>query len=120
MATQRTRWLRVLKPIPPRAKLVIGCLSFIVPILLWGIVSYVPIVWHPQMLITNAGSVDYLRPGMRMANAAFNDAAGEARSRNAELARCVRFAPSRGNSNSGFTRSTRRTRSTPETEIGGM
>ena len=84
MATQRMRWLRVLKPIPPRAKLVIGCLSFIVPILLWGIVSYVPVVWHPQMLITNAGSVDYLRPGMRMANAAFNDAVTDAHSRNAE------------------------------------
>jgi NitT/TauT family transport system permease protein len=84
MATQRTRWLRVLKPIPPRAKLVIGCLSFIVPLLLWGLVSYVPVVWHPQMLITDAGSVDYLRPGMRMANAAFDAAVTDARSRNAE------------------------------------
>ncbi len=84
MATQRTRWLRVLKPIPPRAKLVIGCLSFILPILLWCVVSYVPFVWHPQMLITNAGSVDYLQPGMRMENAAFDDAVTEARKANAE------------------------------------
>jgi NitT/TauT family transport system permease protein len=36
------------------------------------------------MLITNAGSVDYLRPGMRMANAALNDAVTDAHSRNAE------------------------------------
>jgi NitT/TauT family transport system permease protein len=78
MAKQRTRWLQVLKPISPRAKLVIGCLSFVLPVLLWGIVSYVPFVWHPQMLITEPGSVDYLQAGMRMANAAFADAVAEA------------------------------------------
>ena len=56
MAGQRTRWLQVLKPIPPRAKLIVGCLSFVLPVLLWGIVSYVPFVWHPQVLITNPPS----------------------------------------------------------------
>jgi NitT/TauT family transport system permease protein len=68
----------VLKPISPRANLVIGCLSFVVPVLIWCIVSYVPFVWHPQMLITKPGSVDYLQVGMRMANAAFADAVAEA------------------------------------------
>ena len=52
MAKRRRRWLQVLKPLSPRAKLVIGCLSFLLPILLWCIVSYVPFVWHPQVLIT--------------------------------------------------------------------
>jgi NitT/TauT family transport system permease protein len=85
MATQRTRWLQVLKPISPRARLVIGCLSFVVPILLWGIVSYVPFVWHPQMLITRSGSVDYLQPGMRMDRVAFDDAVVEAQKANAEV-----------------------------------
>ena len=42
------------------------------------IVSYVPAVWHPQMLITNAGAVDYLRA--RHADGrtrAFNDAVAD-------------------------------------------
>ncbi|HEY8275825.1 MAG TPA: ABC transporter permease [Methyloceanibacter sp.] len=78
MAPRRTKWLQVLKPISPRAKLVIGCLSFVVPLLLWSIVSYAPFVWHPQMLITNPGTVEYLQPGMRMKNAAFADAVKEA------------------------------------------
>jgi NitT/TauT family transport system permease protein len=78
MVPRRTKWLQVLKPISPRAKLVIGCLSFVVPLLLWSIVSYAPFVWHPQMLITNPGTVEYLQPGMRMKNAAFADAVKEA------------------------------------------
>jgi NitT/TauT family transport system permease protein len=80
MAKRRRRWLQVLKPLSPRAKLVIGCLSFLLPILLWCIVSYVPFVWHPQVLITEAGSAEYLRPGMRMPKAAFADAVEEAES----------------------------------------
>ena len=71
MTRRRTKRLQVLKPISPRASLVIGCLSFIVPILIWSIVSYVPWVWHPQVLITDPGSIDYLQVGMRMDKKAF-------------------------------------------------
>ena len=42
MTTQRTRWFQVLRPISPRARLVFGSLSFVLPILVWSIVSYVP------------------------------------------------------------------------------
>jgi NitT/TauT family transport system permease protein len=64
--------------------MVIGCLSFVVPVLLWAVVSYVPFVWHPQILITNPGSTDYLQPGMRMDSGAFTDAVAEARNDNKE------------------------------------
>jgi NitT/TauT family transport system permease protein len=56
----------------PRAKFLIGGLSFALPIALWCVVSYVPAVWHPQVLITNAGSTDYLQIGMRMDRPAFD------------------------------------------------
>ena len=42
-----------------------------VPILIWSLVSYVPWIWHPQIFITNPGSVDYLQAGMRMDKEAF-------------------------------------------------
>ena len=67
------RWLQVLKPISPRARLVLGGLSFVLPIVVWCIVSYVPFVWHPQVLITDPGSVSYLETGMRMDRSAFDD-----------------------------------------------
>jgi len=75
----KTRWLQVLKPLSPRARRVLGCLSFVLPILLWCIVSYVPAVWHPQVLITKPGSVEYLEPGMRMDRDAFEDEVADAR-----------------------------------------
>ncbi len=65
------RWLQVRRPVPPRAKLVLGVLSFLLPIGLWCAVSYVPSLWHPQVLITEPGSVSYLQPGMRMDRAGF-------------------------------------------------
>jgi NitT/TauT family transport system permease protein len=77
---KRTRWFQVLRPISPRARLIFGTLSFVLPILLWSIVSYIPSVWHPQILVTNPGSVDYLQDGMRMNKDAFADAVAEAES----------------------------------------
>jgi NitT/TauT family transport system permease protein len=62
---------QVLKPLSGRAKLVLGLMSFAFPVLVWSIVSYVPFVWHPQMLITDPGAVDYLQANMRMDKPAF-------------------------------------------------
>lgn len=76
---KRRGWFQVLRPISPRARLVFGTLSFVLPVVIWSIVSYVPAVWHPQMLIADPGSVDYLQVGMRMNKAAFADAVEEAR-----------------------------------------
>src|SRR6516162_5126264 len=73
-------WLQVLKPLSPRQQRVLGGLSFVLPLLLWALVSYVPAVWHPQVLITKPGSVEYLEPGMRMDRSDFDDAVTDAKS----------------------------------------
>jgi NitT/TauT family transport system permease protein len=72
------KWFQVLKPLSARSKLVLGLLSFLLPILVWSIVSYVPFVWHPQIRITDPGSIDYLQVGMRMGKAAFADEVSDA------------------------------------------
>jgi NitT/TauT family transport system permease protein len=56
----------------PRAKLVIGILSFVLPVGLWSLVSYVPVVWHPQVMITDPGSVSYLDVGAHLARDAYD------------------------------------------------
>src|SRR5579883_1579850 len=76
----KIRWLKVLQPLSPRARRVLGCLSFVLPIILWSIVSYVPAIWHPQVLITKPGSVEYLEPGMRMDRGDFQDEVADAQS----------------------------------------
>jgi NitT/TauT family transport system permease protein len=73
------KWLKVLQPLSPRARRVLGTLSFVLPILLWSLVSYVPAIWHPQVLITKPGSVEYLEPGMRMDRGDFDDAVADAK-----------------------------------------
>jgi NitT/TauT family transport system permease protein len=62
-----------------RARLSIGVMSFVLPIALWSIVSYVPAVWHPQVLITDPGSADYLQVEMRMDRAAFDAEVADAK-----------------------------------------
>ena len=83
MVLQRKKWFQVLRPISSRANLIIGCMSFVVPLVIWALLSYVPWIWHPQVLITDPGSVDYLQIGMRMDKDAFagevNDAIAQKR-----------------------------------------
>ncbi len=57
----------------------LAVLSFVLPLLGWCVVSYVPAVWHPLMLVIDPGEVDYLEPGMRMDRGAFAAAAATAR-----------------------------------------
>lgn len=59
------------KTLPTRTRSVVACLSFLLPILLWCTVSYVPFVWHPQTAITDPGSVNYFRADMLVDNAVF-------------------------------------------------
>ena len=40
---------------------------------MWAAVSYVPWLWHPQVLVTEVGDVSYLEVGMRMEREAFAD-----------------------------------------------
>ena len=69
---RRIRWFQVHKTLSPRAKFILGTFSFVLPFVLWCVVSYSPTVWHPQVLIADPGSVDYLQVDMRMNRADFD------------------------------------------------
>jgi NitT/TauT family transport system permease protein len=57
-AGPKRRLLSVRTPLPPRASLVAGVLAFVLPLLVWSIVSYVPFVWHPLVHVRDAGDVN--------------------------------------------------------------
>lgn len=44
--------------------LVVG--SFLLPLLLWSAVSYLPFLWHPNVAVTVPGDVAYFREGMQI------------------------------------------------------
>ncbi|MFC3902770.1 NitT/TauT family transport system permease protein [Acinetobacter marinus] len=54
-----------------RKKLIYSLFSFLIPILIWCAVSYLPFVWHPQVEITNSGSVSYFQVGSRIDKSVF-------------------------------------------------
>ncbi|MDY6874149.1 MAG: ABC transporter permease [Chloroflexota bacterium] len=45
-------------------RITFAVMSFLIPLLLWSLVSYVPFLWHPKVEITDPGSVSYLKQGM--------------------------------------------------------
>ena len=47
--------------------------SFLLPLLFWCLVSYVPFIWHPYVLIENPGAVPYFQKGMYVDKADFNE-----------------------------------------------
>jgi NitT/TauT family transport system permease protein len=61
----------VRKELSRRSRLVLGIFSFVLPLLLWSIVSYVPFVWHSKVHISNPGEVDYFQNGMLVDQADF-------------------------------------------------
>lgn len=67
----RSDWLGLKKELPPRTRLVLTILSFLVPLSLWAAVSYVPWLWHPLVHITSSGDVDYFVDDMEVPVADF-------------------------------------------------
>jgi NitT/TauT family transport system permease protein len=67
----KTQWFAVRKEFAHRQRVILAVLSFIIPLLIWSIVSYVPFVWHPMKEITDPGGVSYFRAGMLIDNEIF-------------------------------------------------
>lgn len=66
-------WFAVRVELDPRRRTLLGIGAFLLPLLLWCVVSYVPFVWHPMVRIDNPGSVDYFQPAMLVDRAVFDD-----------------------------------------------
>lgn len=49
----------------------LGILSFLLPLLIWSAISYLPFLWHPNIKITEPGGVSYFKPGMQVERAQF-------------------------------------------------
>lgn len=61
----------VARELSPQSKILLGFGSFLIPILIWCVVSYLPFIWHPQVQITNSGSVSFLQIGSRVDKSVF-------------------------------------------------
>jgi len=69
--SRRQPWFTIRKELTPRQGAILWLASFVLPLALWSIVSYVPFLWHPYVEVTQPGSVDYFQQGMLVENAVF-------------------------------------------------
>ncbi|KQP50920.1 ABC transporter permease [Methylobacterium sp. Leaf108] len=79
---RRRSWVGVVRPLAPRRRIVLTILSFLLPILAWSAVSYLPFLWHPLVEVSDPGDVAWIQPGMRLPAAAFAEEVESARAAN--------------------------------------
>jgi NitT/TauT family transport system permease protein len=72
MGTSLDGWFAVRRELAPRTRKLLGAGSFLLPLLFWCVVSYVPGVWHPMVLVTHPGDVDYFQVDMRVDRAVYD------------------------------------------------
>jgi len=54
----------VRKKLDSKQRIYFSILSFLTPLIIWSLISYVPFVWHPKVEITEPGDVVYFTQGM--------------------------------------------------------
>ncbi len=68
--TQRD-WLGLKRELPSYRRTLLMVLSFVLPLVLWSLVSYVPSLWHPLVRITSPGDVEAFSTGVEVPRADF-------------------------------------------------
>ena len=63
----------VRRDIPANTRTIVIVMSFILPLTLWSLVSYVPFIWHPKVEVTEPGDAGYFTQGMLVDQAVFEE-----------------------------------------------
>ncbi len=66
-----SRWLTVGKEPAASIRFTLTVLSFLLPIAVWAIVSYVPWIWHPLIRVSSAGDVAWFKTGLLVERVVF-------------------------------------------------
>jgi NitT/TauT family transport system permease protein len=93
MATTHGDWLGLKKELPRKRRVQLTLLSFLLPLALWSVVSYVPWVWHPLVRVTDPGEVDYFTEDMDIPREDFAAEWAKAKASNKALPVGVRVNP---------------------------
>ncbi len=67
----RDPWLAVLRPLTARRQAGLWAGSFLLPLLVWCAVSYVPFIWHPLVRVEAPGDVEWFKEGQLIPRADF-------------------------------------------------
>ena len=76
------KWFAARARLGAQQRTILGLGSFLLPLLVWCVVSYVPFVWHPKVVVESPGGVDYFQVGMLVDKAVFKDEVANMRAAN--------------------------------------
>jgi NitT/TauT family transport system permease protein len=68
---EKPQWFAVRKALSPIRTRWLTLLSFLLPLMIWSMFSYVPFVWHPKVEVTDPGGVTWFQEGMLIDRAVF-------------------------------------------------
>ncbi len=88
-----TQWFAVRKALPQNRAMLLTVTSFLLPVLLWSLFSYVPFIWHPKVEITEPGGVSWFKAGMLVDRQVFSEQALEASQNGVSLPEGYRANP---------------------------
>lgn len=98
-AGRRPGWLTVRKPLPRRLNVAFGLIAFLMPLMVWSVISYVPFIWHPLVLVEDPGDTRvpgdyaYLAEGQRVDREVFEKRNRELTAKGAKAATGQRVNP---------------------------
>ncbi|MDZ8118950.1 ABC transporter permease [Pontiella agarivorans] len=64
--SKQEKWFRFGKSLSPRRVRGLTVASFVLPLVLWSLISYVPALWHPEVQIQSVGDTIYFDAGDRV------------------------------------------------------
>ncbi len=71
MLPLREPWFSIFRPLSPRRRTLLYVFSFLLPLGIWSLISYVPFIWHPMMRVENPGSISWFKSGLLVERSAF-------------------------------------------------
>jgi NitT/TauT family transport system permease protein len=91
--SQSTRLFAVRQALSKKQATTLTLLSFLLPILLWSLFSYVPFLWHPKVEVVDPGSISWFKSGMLVERDVFAQQQRLAAEQDAALPEGVRSNP---------------------------
>src|SRR4051812_1517834 len=89
----RQRWFAIGKEPAPRLRVTLTFLSFLLPLAVWALVSYVPWLWHPLVNVTSPGDIAWFKSGLLVERAVFEEENAKISAAGGHAAECTPANP---------------------------
>lgn len=86
-------WFAIRRPLTKKRHIGLTVMAFLLPILLWSAVSYLPFIWHSKVAITDPGGIDWFQAEMLVDREVFEAQINEAKNQKLSLPQGILVNP---------------------------